>query len=93
MTGERGLIDGIDKLESMIAAFAANDHIEGHVEQRLRSFGSKLHAWLAGIEAWDTQDHANADLVTASDDELFEALNNELDSSNSADSAPHDGRA
>ncbi|RJO70307.1 SDR family NAD(P)-dependent oxidoreductase, partial [Nocardia panacis] len=90
--GEKSLVDGLDKIESMIAALAANDQVEGHVEQRLRSFGLKLNALLAGIEDWDTDESAE-DLASASDDELFEALNNELDSSSSAGTASHDGRA
>ncbi|MEU1551089.1 hypothetical protein, partial [Nocardia sp. NPDC005745] len=90
--GEKSLVEGLDKIESLITALAANNQVEGHVEQRLRSFGLKLNALLAGIEDWDDDEQAE-DLASASDDELFEALSNELDSSSSAGTASYDGRA
>ncbi|UGT60380.1 type I polyketide synthase [Nocardia asteroides] len=74
--GERSLIDGLDTVESMLTALAATQRVEGHLEQRLRSFGSKVDALLEGIDDWGTPDQ---DLASASDDELFAALSNERD--------------
>jgi hypothetical protein len=71
----RGLYEGIDKIESMLAAMTASGQARTHVEHRLRLFSANLRSFLGASST------ADADLQIDSDDELFAFFDEEFGSS------------
>ena len=71
----RDLYEGIDKIESILAAITANGQARTQVERRLRLFSANLRSFLT------TSSTADTDLQIESDHELFAFFDEEFGSS------------
>jgi hypothetical protein len=65
-----------DRIEALLASLAGDDDARAEVEDRLRRFQSNAAAFLSA----GRDDADEDDLSGASDDELLEALDRELES-------------
>jgi acyl carrier protein len=74
----RGLYEGIEKIESILAAITASEQARTQVEGRLRLFSANLRSFLTPSSA------ADADLEITSDHELFAFFDKEFGSSDTA---------
>src|SRR6185295_10034650 len=70
----RGLYEGIDKIESILAGMTASGQARTQVEHRLRLLSANLRSFLAASST------ADADLQIDSDDELFAFFDEEFGS-------------
>ena len=71
------LEDGIGRVESMLSALAGDERSKDRVEDRLRLLRQRLDAFLDGHEGEDGEE----DLESASDEQIFELLDKEFESS------------
>ncbi|OSC36755.1 type I polyketide synthase [Mycobacterium decipiens] len=77
-TGESayGIDEGIEKIESILAAVGMDEQKRSQIEDRVRLLSANLQAFLAGVP--EEISDAHGDLQFRSDDELFEILDEEF---------------